>query len=491
MSNEKVLTTKETFDLAVKNHQKNNIKEAQNLYNKILGIDPNYVNAHNNLGVIFQGLREYQKAKECYEKAIKINPNYADAHYNLGVIFKELSDLQKAKECFEKAIKINPNYVNAHNNLGVIFKELSDLQKAKECFEKTIKINPNYVNAHNNLGTIFIGLKEYQKAKEYYEKAIEINPNYTEAHNNLGILFKELKNYQKAKECYEKAIKINPNYADAHYNLGVIFKELSDLQKAKECFEKTIKINPNYVNVHNQLLKSLYQMNNQSILFKKLESITKEGKMNAVIGSIFSRSKVKYGFKKNNPFCNDPLDYILKINLIEKYDFKNVIVDCVHNILKDGSLSNRAQLLIENGYQTSGNLFANKDFNTKEIQRIIYAEIDKYRLRFKDSKEGFINNWPTNYNLKGWLVSMKNGGKLKAHMHDLGWLSGSIYVNVPPKLQADSGNLVVCIDENENEKSIDVVTGSLCLFPSSLLHYTIPFESEEKRIVLAFDMVPN
>jgi len=31
---------------------------------------------------------------------------------------------------------------------------------------------------------------------------------------------------------------------------------------------------------------------------------------------------------------------------------------------------------------------------------------------------------------------------------------------------------------------------SLCLFPASLLHYTIPFESEEKRIVLAFDVVP-
>ena len=38
----------------------------------------------NNLGVIFQGLGKNQRAKECYEKAIKINPNYVDAHYNLG-----------------------------------------------------------------------------------------------------------------------------------------------------------------------------------------------------------------------------------------------------------------------------------------------------------------------------------------------------------------------------------------------------------------------
>ena len=491
MSNEKNLTVKETFNLAVKNHQEGKTDIAQNLYIKILEIDPNHSQTLNNLGIIFQGLGESQKAKECYEKIIEINPNYAEAHNNLGNIFQEVGDLQKTKECFEKAIEINPNYADAHYNLGNIFQKLGKKQKAKECFEKAIEINPNYAEAHNNLGNIFQEVGDLQKAKECYKKAIEINPNYVDALNNLGNMFNELGKKQKAKECFEQVIKINPNYADAHHNLGVIFQKLEENQKAKECFEKSIKINPDYADTHNQLLKSLYQLNDQSTLFKELDSITKEGKMNAVIGSIFSRSKVKYGFKKKNPFCNDPLDYVFKTNLIEKYDFKNVIVDCVHNILKDDSLSNRAQSLIKNGYQTSGNLFANKDFNTKEIQRIIHAEIDKYRLKFKDSKEGLINNWPTNYNLKGWLIHMKNGGKLKAHMHDMGWLSGSIYVNVPPKLQTDSGNLVVCIDENENEKSIDVVSGSLCLFPSSLLHYTIPFESEEERIVLAFDMVPN
>ena len=93
---------------------------------------------------------------------------------------------------------------------------------------------------------------------------------------------------------------------------------------------------------------------------------------------------------------------------------------------------------------------------------------------------------------------MKNGGELSAHIHDSGWVSGSIYINVPQKSKKDSGNLVVTTHDpkdgkpgSKDIKSIDVVTGSLCLFPSSLLHYTIPFESEDDRIVLAFDMVPK
>ena len=89
---------------------------------------------------------------------------------------------------------------------------------------------------------------------------------------------------------------------------------------------------------------------------------------------------------------------------------------------------------------------------------------------------------------------MKSGGKLSPHIHDYGWLSGSVYVNVPTKLKNNSGNLVVCIDDQQiktEKKIIDVVTGSLCLFPSSLFHYTIPFDSKEDRIVLAFDILQD
>ena len=94
---------------------------------------------------------------------------------------------------------------------------------------------------------------------------------------------------------------------------------------------------------------------------------------------------------------------------------------------------------------------------------------------------------------------MENYGKLAPHIHDEGWLSGCLYINVPPKESPTSGNLVVCLDDDgsslnpdkNTKKIIHVETGDLCLFPASLLHYTIPFRSKEQRIVLAFDVVPS
>ena len=58
-----------------------------------------------------------KKAISCYEKAININPNYVQAYYNLGIIFEKLNNFQESINCYKKAIEIKPNYTRAHNNL--------------------------------------------------------------------------------------------------------------------------------------------------------------------------------------------------------------------------------------------------------------------------------------------------------------------------------------------------------------------------------------
>ena len=453
-------TVEKIFNLAIKNHQEDKTDIALELYNQVLKINPNHSLTLNNIAVIFTNSKDYQKAISCFEKVIKINPNYSATHNNLGNIFQKLGDLQKAKDCYEKAIKINPNYVDAYYNLGVISKELGEDQKTISCFEKAIEIDPNFAHAHNNLGNVFKDSGNPQKAISYYEKAIEIDPKHIDAHYNLGIALIMTQQYKNATE---------------HFKLI------------------------NYKNSKSFLLQCLYKIEDKSIFFKELDYLIKQGENNPLIGSLISRSEIRYKIKKLNPFCGDPLKYILITNLTEEYNFKNIFVEPIKSALKEDMFSTKAQGLLKNGYQTAGNIFAKKNDFFDKIKDIIHLQIKKYQDLFKESNEGLIKNWPKSYDIYAWLVNMKTGGKLAPHIHEFGWLSGSIYINVPPKLEADSGNLVVCINdqmsESENKinpkKTIDVVTGSLCLFPSSLYHYTIPFESNEERIVLAFDVKPN
>jgi len=57
----------------------------------------------------------------CYELAIKFNPQCAEAYNNLGVLYKGKNNLERATQCYQLALQINPRFSQTLNNLGVIY----------------------------------------------------------------------------------------------------------------------------------------------------------------------------------------------------------------------------------------------------------------------------------------------------------------------------------------------------------------------------------
>jgi len=403
-----------------------------------------------------------------------------------GAVFKGLGHLDLSIEAYNKALAIRPDYADAYNNMGNTLKDQGKLEEAIKAYIRALAIKPDNADAYSNMG---IALKEQGKleeAMEAYNKALAIKPDYAKAYNNMGIALKEQGKLEEAIGAFNQALAIKPDNAKAYYNMGNALKDQGKLEEAIEAFEKDGSIKSQTL-----LLKCLYQQDKPANFYDQLDYLVGRGENNAVIGSYISRAQIKYGINRTNPFCNEPLKYTLHTNLTSHCDFEDIFVKGATDVLTKDIVQNRSQRLLTNGIQTTGNVFNQMDDFTDEIQSILRSEIENYRMCFKDSQEGLIKSWPSDYEIYGWLVSMKSGGKLAAHMHDKGWISGSVYINVPPKVNKDSGNFVVCLDSEKDSQSIDVVTGSLCLFPSSLLHYTIPFESEENRIVLAFDVIPK
>ena len=242
MKNKKKI--KENFDFALENHKKNNLQVAEEIYKKILDIDPNHFQSTVLLGTLYAQIKKFDLAKPLLQKAIQINPNYAETHYNLGLVFNGMSNPEKAISCYEKAIEINPHYPDAYNNLGNCYKESEDFETAVKFYEKAIEINPNYPDAYNNLGLIFKKLGEDDKAINCYKKTIKLQPTHAVAYYNLGLALEDLGEEMKAISCYEKAIEINPNYSDAYNNLGSCYKELGNFDTAINYYERAIKSKP-------------------------------------------------------------------------------------------------------------------------------------------------------------------------------------------------------------------------------------------------------
>ena len=107
---DKEFTIQEALDMAVDHHRAGRLSEANNIYRLILDKLPNQPVALNLNGVILHQSGNSISAINQIKKAIESNPNYVDAHLNLGTVLMDLNRFEEASECFSLATNIDPNH---------------------------------------------------------------------------------------------------------------------------------------------------------------------------------------------------------------------------------------------------------------------------------------------------------------------------------------------------------------------------------------------
>ena len=377
--------------------------------------------------------------------------------------------------------------------LAVQNQKKNNLQVAEKFYRETLKTNPNHIDAHNNLGIILLRSGNLQKAISCFEKVIEINPNHASAHNNFGVVFRQLGEHQKAIGCYEKAIEIQPNHASAHNNLGNIFRKDKKFQKAADYFVRSATI---YGNA--QFLECTYLSNGVENYNKLLNTFAEKNPTNLRIAALASYVSTKENIKNVYPFCKNPLNYFFSINLKNEFESSDQFSKGLLKISEKLESSWQLKNIVKNGYQSTGNLLDNPVLEIVELKKKIEKQISIYRENYKNSDDYYISRWPTKSKLFGWYIKLKKQGQLTSHIHETGWLSGVFYLKIPKPLKKNEGSINLSLQglDYPYDKSLPNFYYApkpfdLILYPSSLFHYTIPFNSNEERHCIAFDVTPK
>jgi len=164
---------------------------------------------HFNSGVHFYNQREFSKAIQAYQKVIELDPTYVEAYNNLGIIYQMLGDVDKAFGFYQKSTEINPRYEKGYNNLGILLFLKGRYEEAQEVFQKALAINPNNIESHINLGILFKKKGEWEKAVGFYQEALAINSLHRETHYNLALLYEQLENLEMAITHYQQFIQLS------------------------------------------------------------------------------------------------------------------------------------------------------------------------------------------------------------------------------------------------------------------------------------------
>lgn len=136
---------KEYYNSAERKFEGKDYQGALDDLNRVIQLDPNYVQAYKNRGGTKVLLKDFKGALADYNRAIQLDSNFVNAYIGRGFLkMVALNDYPGALNDLNRAVKIQPDSVDAYSNLAVLkyvyMKDksggISDLQKVIKLFQQ-------------------------------------------------------------------------------------------------------------------------------------------------------------------------------------------------------------------------------------------------------------------------------------------------------------------------------------------------------------------
>jgi tetratricopeptide (TPR) repeat protein len=94
---------------------------------------------------------ETTKAVEKLELAVRLDPNFQEAHVNLGAQYARQGRLQEAMTQFQASIEIGPPDAKSYSNLALIYLKLEQYPDAENFAKKALDLDPGNAPAQTIL----------------------------------------------------------------------------------------------------------------------------------------------------------------------------------------------------------------------------------------------------------------------------------------------------------------------------------------------------
>lgn len=469
--------------------------DSEKLCRRILSLVPGQPNTLHLLGLVRFSLKDFNAASAHLETALESFPNSAELHLQLGNAYGEIGDMDRAFSFLDRALELQPGYPEALFNKARLNDTLGHLNLAEKLYSDALKQRDSYLAALLGLGNILKKSSRTSEALELYHDAVAKSPDIAVLHNNLGNLFLDTGRTAEAQQALEKAIALKPSYKDAHNNLAQLHLGNGDMQQSAKHFDLA---DSGYARA--KAAECLAHLGRFEEVDRRMRIAAEREPSNLLMAALASYLAAVGVVENPFTFCPDPLEYVrVRQDLGGIDDCVGFVTGLKQDLSQRNELWSPQNSSTKSGYQTPDDLFDRPTGYLSELEQIIRKEIAAYRRFHSKSDSLLIRKWPETYRLRCWAVRLVKGGHQASHIHPDGWLSGVTYLDLPKDEQPPAGGIefgLFCeayplLDGGEGPKRQHAPTiGDLVLFPSSLYHRTIPFDSDAERLSIAFDVVP-
>ncbi len=219
---------------------------------------------------------KFDEAEAGFAAVIKRQPEFAEAHFNLGLAREEQGNYDEAIASFERALALKPHLHGANLFLGIAEFRLNHLDKARAAVTKETVAYPKDSAAWMWLGVVCLAQDRPEDAADALDRAAKLKPDDQDilyhrgrAHllvskNSYAEMFKldskswlvhrvlaqadaEAERHTDAIAEFLTAIKLAPMQPGLHEELGSEYRAVNKIVEAEIAFQDELKIDPHNV----------------------------------------------------------------------------------------------------------------------------------------------------------------------------------------------------------------------------------------------------
>jgi protein O-GlcNAc transferase len=217
------------------------------------------------LGLVYLNLHKDKEAGEVFNKILTLDPKVSEAKWGMAEVLRRQHQPEKSEELLSDVLKTSPDFPASYITLAYIRYTQMNFNEAVRLANMVLGIGEknvdksNHVRAHLLYGGTKGMIAHYggplskivngTSVLPSLRVAEKLQPDSAEVKFGLGsfyLLAPSLAggDLEKAEEYFKKAIEIDPFFADAYVRLGQLYKIKGDNVRYNEYLKKALEIDP-------------------------------------------------------------------------------------------------------------------------------------------------------------------------------------------------------------------------------------------------------
>jgi tetratricopeptide (TPR) repeat protein len=462
------------------------------------------------LGSAYRILDRWEAAEAAFTKALKLAPGYSAGWVNLGAVMRLRGRADDAIGCFQRAAAAGYKGPELADAMAGALLDQGHVDKALEQATRVVEAEPGFVPGHVTLAHL---LWEYGPRLAPGRDAIDTFRGAARARPDDSALSLEFARFLMAAGQPEEALEIVRNLRLRQDQPALALMEaqaLDDLGypgRARQAYgdlaRGPLAKSPVFLNAFSRHLLRAGEWQEAAVRAEEStrlapghqESWAYLGTAWRLLGDAREHWLCDYARLVANLRIETPAGYA---SLDEFLAVLRGRLDALHQAGREP-----VQQSLRGGSQTPGRLFGRRDPVIGQLQRAIEQAIEAWLPTLPtDASHPFLSRKANRMRMSGsWSVKLWSSGRHVNHIHPEGWMSSAFYVSLPRSVRQQpetghAGHLQFGQPPSElglglePRRILRPEPGHLALFPSYLWHGTVPFEDEQPRMTVAFDMVP-